>query len=248
MEETQTQDVVEPQQPLADENVNENVNENQPEVSEVQPSDEPQAEVQAAEPTTPEVPVQEAEVEDEYVPTELPDIAPFDVSQLEVDENGQVDSQSFNQAVNQKIQEAIAVSTQTIRLELQEKQEWDKAIAAYPELKSDSNLRNLVHQLRAGSVIESNGQKYLSPKQAADRLMKIRGQAVAEGVKQAQTNTRIQESAYLETSATSTSPETSRRSNIKAQLNSGSYKEREDARKALLGDVAGKILQQQLNQ
>lgn len=185
--------------------------------------------------------------EEEYIPTEVPELQPFDISQY-AQEDGTLDVNAVNQGIGQAVQQAIQISTSQMRLEMEEKNEWDKAINAYPELKSDTNLRNMVHQLRAGSVLENNGKGYLSPKQAADRLMKIRGAAVQEGVKQAQTHTRVQESAVLETSDTTADPGATRRMQAKQQLNSNNYKERQAAKDMLLKDVAGKLLEQQFNQ
>lgn len=209
-----------------------------------------EAEVQGQTETFEQPETQESQVveEESYAPVDVPSLQPFDLTQFADPSTGEIDLAQANQGFTQALQQAVAASTQTIRFEMQEQNEWNKAVAAYPELRKDVSLRSMVQQLRAGSVIQGDGKNYLSPKQAADKLFKLRGAAVQEGVKQAQTHTRVQESAALETSDIPADPSLSRRSNLKAQMQSGNYKERESAKNALLKDVASSLLERQLNQ
>lgn len=231
------------------------VNETQAE----EPQTQDQSQVETSEPAagdeaTAQAPAESPEpVEDSYQPVEVPQYQPpqFDLNQY-ADETGALDVNAANQAIvsnfDQAVQQSVSLATSQIRFEMQEQQEWNKAIDAHPELKKDASLRSMVHQLRAGSVVENNGKNYLSPKQAADKLFKLRGAAVQEGVKQAQTNTRVQESAYLETSDTTANATATRRNQLKQQMSAGNYKERQAASKELMKDLSSSILQNQLNQ
>lgn len=201
--------------------------------------EDPQASAETIEQTEP--------IEEPFVPQQIPQYQPVDLGQYAT-EDGTLDVNAANQGFNQAVQQGVQIATSQIRLEMQEQREWDKAISAYPELKGDASLRGMVQQLRAGSVIENNGANYLSPKQAMDKIAKLRGSAIQQGVKQAQTHSRVQESAVLETSDTSAAPGTNRRTQLKDTLaNARNPKEREAARKELMRSLSSNLLDQTLN-
>ena len=134
-----------------------------------------------------------------------PELQPFDWSNLPQDTDGNIDPNAFAAAINQQITQATEVARQQARVEAQEQIKeqklWEQAENAYPELKQDKELRDMVKNARWGEWVATNGQKNPSPKQIADKIFNKIGQAKKLGVEQAQNNVRIQETAALETAS-----------------------------------------------
>jgi hypothetical protein len=194
-----------------------------------QPTQAPEVEVEAPAPTAAPEPVQATEpaqpveaveapaqtveqpaddgVELDTLPSfgQTPELSQFDWSNLPQDVDGNIDPNAFAAAINQQITQATEVARQQARVEAQEQIKeqklWEQAENAYPELKQDKELRDMVKNARWGEWVATNGEKNPSPKTIADKLFNKIGQAKKLGVEQAQTNVRIQETAALETAS-----------------------------------------------
>lgn len=179
----------------------------------------PNANVPTPEPVqAPEAPIQapQAEVVDDGVELDtMPNLGqtaelpPFDWTQLPQDTDGNIDPNAFAAAINQQITQATEVARQQARVEAQEQIKeqklWEQAENAYPELKQDRELRDMVKNARWGEWVATNGAKNPSPKAIADKLFNKIGQAKKQGVEQAQNNVRVQQSAVLETASNTAS-------------------------------------------
>lgn len=136
---------------------------------------------------------------------QTPELSQFDWSNLPQDAEGNIDPNAFAAAINQQITQATEVARQQARVEAQEQIKeqklWEQAENAYPELKQDKELRDMVKNARWGEWVATNGQRNPSPKTIADKLFNKIGQAKKLGVEQAQNNVRIQETAALETAS-----------------------------------------------
>ena len=137
------------------------------------------------------------------------ELPPFDWTQLPQDDEGNIDPNTFAAAINQQITQATEVARQQARMEAQEQIKeqklWEQAENAYPELKQDKELRDMVKNARWGEWVATNGAKNPSPKAIADKIFNKIGQARKMGVEQAQNNVRVQESAVLETASNTAS-------------------------------------------
>ena len=175
------------------------------EPAQAEPSQEVAQEVQQAEQTY------DDGVELDTLPNygQTPELQPFDWSNLPQDVEGNIDPNAFAAAINQQITQATEVARQQARVEAQEQIKeqklWEQAENAYPELKQDKELRDMVKNARWGEWVATNGAKNPSPKQIADKIFNKIGQAKKLGVEQAQNNVRVQESAVLETASNTAS-------------------------------------------
>ena len=209
------------------------------EQTEAQPAVEEKVETPAQAPveetsTTSEV-VESPSTEDVDEDPELPQWQPqnIDINQLPRDpENPDyVDPQAYAQAIQQQ---AIEAARREIAEQRQEEKLWDKATEAYPELKENKDLRDLVYNSRMGEMIAGRNP---SPKAVADRLFKHIQSARQSGVQQAQTNVTVQESARLETSNTRSNDNAVDRSGLMGQLSSYDARTKDAAVDALLKDM-----------
>jgi hypothetical protein len=225
MEESYTQPVPEQEQPVQSAPAPEQApleQTNQPVQAQEVEVEAPVADTEAptSEPVqAPEAPVQapaQAEVADDAVELDtMPNLGqtaelpPFDWTQLPQDTDGNIDPNAFAAAINQQITQATEVARQQARVEAQEQikeqKMWEQAENAYPELKQDKELRDMVKNARWGEWVATNGAKNPSPKQIADKLFNKIGQAKKQGVEQAQNNVRVQQSAVLETASNTAS-------------------------------------------
>lgn len=142
-----------------------------------------------------------------------------------------VDPQAYAQALQQQAREA---ARQEFMEQRREEKLWEKAQEAYPELKTNKELRDLVHNSRMGEFVVG---KNPSPKQVADRLFKYLNVAKADGAKQAQSNVVVQESARLETSSTRSNENSVDRSSLLGKVSSYNSQERDSAVDMLLKDM-----------
>lgn len=190
-------------------------------------TNQPTPEVEVEAPTTQEPVAQEPtqatdEVELDTLPNygQAPELQPFDWTQLPQEADGSIDPNAFAAAINQQITQATEVARQQARVEAQEQIKeqklWEQAENAYPELKQDKELRDMVKNARWGEWVATNGTKNPSPKAIADKIFNKIGQAQKQGVEQAQNNVRIQESAALETASNTAtaSPQTELRTRV----------------------------------
>lgn len=172
------------------------------------------------------------EQDDEY---QVPQYQPseIDLNALPRDpENPEfVDPQAYAQALQQQAREA---ARQEFLEQRAEEKLWEKAQETYPELKTNKELRDLVHNSRMGEIL--NG-KNPTPKAVADRLFKYLNVAKADGAKQAQANVVVQESARLETSSTRSNEGSVDRSSLISKVASFNAHERDSAVDMLLKDM-----------
>lgn len=193
--------------------------------TDVQPTETPQEEV--SQPTavdeqpveTTEAPaevVESTEVEeDEYPSYQMPELPQLDFNNIQTGDDGLIDPNVLATAINQQMasieQRATAKAQQVYQEQRNEERSWEKAYEKHPELKSNKELRDLVHRARLGEVADllSKSQdprsvKLPTPGQVADKFFKNITSAKQEGMKQATENVKVQSSAYVETSATKT--------------------------------------------
>lgn len=215
--------------------------------AEVQPSEtpsEPQAETtQVAKPATVTKTAEEDDIE--YPSYQAPQYQPIDFSQLQADENGLIDPNALAGTINQSIaaaeQRAVAQATQSFQEQRIEEKQWDKAYEKYPELKSNKELRDLVHNSRLGEVTnllsktqDARSVKLPTPAQIADKLFKHMGTAKSEGMKQATVNEVIQNSAHVETAGRRTDDSADNRQKLYQNINNPNKEQATKARTELL--------------
>ena len=161
-------------------------------------------------------PEQIAEADDDYdYPNyDIPESSPINFDQLPVDENNLIDVNALAGTINQSIaaaeERAAARANRSFQEQRAEEKAWEKAFTKYPELKNNRELRDLVQNARIGEITNLFNKatdatalqqiKLPSPGIMADRLFKHMGTAKAEGIKQANENTVVQQSAHIETS------------------------------------------------
>lgn len=183
-----------------------------------QPTEQPTEQVEQVEQPQAEAPQQVSEDIDDEV-EELPSFtqyqqqqqSPIDISQLPMDAEGNVDPNAFANAIYQNaVQQANAQAQRTVQEQLREQKLWQQAEKAYPEIATDKELRGMVNNARLGEMAASLGEKNPTPKQVADRIFKKINTAKASGVEQATNNVRVQNSATLESSSTTGSGDTER--------------------------------------
>lgn len=151
--------------------------------------------------------------DDEFDPSQynLAPVAPIDFNNLTAGENGEIDANALIGQINASVQQAENRATQRAQLMFEqqrfEEKLWDKAYEKYPDLKTDKELKGLVHQARIGEATEQLSRiqqdpgykmKVPTPSQIADKLFKHISTAKTAGMKQATENTVIQQSARLE--------------------------------------------------
>lgn len=214
---------------------------------EQQPETQPQTPTEPAAPAQPETTVDETD-EFEYAQYNVPQAQPIDFSNLPVGEDNLIDPNalagSINQAVAAAEERAAARAAQAYQEQRAEERSWEKAYEKFPELKSNKELRDLVHNARLGEVStalsrartqqEAQSVKLPTPGQMADRLFKHLGTAKAEGMKQATENTVIQQSARLETAGTKGSDSSDVKAKAFQNINNPNKEVAKQARQDLL--------------
>lgn len=196
----------------------------------------------AVEETPVETPVEEEETFE--IPTQQ-QVRPLTQADLQVNpETGDVNVDALLQTFNERINEAVQVSTSqsVTEVELKNKYEksWAEAEAEFPELKKDKEKRDMVYAIHADTV--ASNKKYLSPKAAAAKLFGIANKAKAEGIEAAQESSKVQDSARLETSS-QPAPTNTTNSDLEARLQSSDRVVSEAARQEKLSQLLkeGKI-------
>lgn len=218
-------------------------------VDPVTPVDDPAATAASTDPVA--APPASEEPEEDY-PTyqQVAPVAPIDFSQLPVDENNLIDPNALAQQINGRIAQAeqnAAARAQQIYAEQEaEKRHWEKAYDKYPELKTNKELRDMVHNSRLGKVTELLSQtndpsqiKLPTPSQTADALFKHINSERAKGFDQANQNTQVQQSAVLETSGKASDSSGDAKAQALANINNPNKEVANKARNALLREKLG---------
>jgi hypothetical protein len=186
----------------------------------------------------PEQPEATEDADDDFRPDNLKGTPPTAVDiQQYIDEQGNLDLAGFQAAQAAQTQSIVQAAVEQARQERAYEKTWDKAYDAYPELRKDKELRNMVQAIHANSPQTG---KYLSPKQAAEKLFGLRGQAKAEGIKAAQETRTVQAAASLgqSTAAATTPAASSKVTELRSQRDSATTaKGREEANAALLKEL-----------
>lgn len=185
------------------------------------------ADIQASAPET-----QEDEEEETFVAPTQPQ--PVDI-QSYIDANGNLDVAAFNAAQAAQTQAAIQAAVQQAANERKYERTWDRAYEAYPELKKNKELRNMVQAIHANSPVTG---KYLSPKQAAEKFFGFAGAAKQQGIKAATQTRTTQAAASLGVTGVAAAPTTNKIAQLRDQMANGStIKERNDATRATLEEL-----------
>lgn len=198
---------------VVDETTPETTEEQTPQESPEETQDEQHEEIiETPEPET------ESEEPDDVLPA-VPQYQGVDINQFIDPNTGIFDAQTYNAAIMQAQQGTIAAATAQMRQEMEYKNQWDKAIEAHPELKTNAKLRDMV---AAYHLQNSNGERYMSPAKAAKEFFAIIGNKATEakeaGIKQATESSTVQASAHLETSDTTRPVSAGKLEELKANI------------------------------
>lgn len=203
-----------------------------------QETNEPSQEVEQTQVETPESTV-ETQTEQVVEPTvEMPE---YDITQylqqtqtpeFNADESGYIDPKDFYNRVMQDVEARVE---QKIRFQESEKKLWASVEAKYPEIKEDSDLRDILNNQRIADVA-SGGKGDLN--KIADKLLGKIQSYQARGKAQAQVSEKIQKSAALESSTANTT-DTNKDADLMDRMSRGD----QQARDQLIADwlASGKI-------
>ena len=203
-----------------------------------QETNEPSQEVEQTQVETPESTV-ETQTEQVVEPTvEMPE---YDITQylqqtqtpeFTADESGYIDPKDFYNRVMQDVEARVE---QKIRFQESEKKLWASVEAKYPEIKEDSDLRDILNNQRIADVA-SGGKGDLN--KIADKLLGKIQSYQARGKAQAQVSEKIQKSAALESSTANTT-DTNKDADLMDRMSRGD----QQARDQLIADwlASGKI-------
>jgi hypothetical protein len=184
-----------------------------------------------------ETPVEADDPDDTFRPNDaskLPE--PVDI-QAFIDGEGNLDLKGFQAAQAAQTQAIVDAAVGSSRQERAYEKTWDKAYAAYPELRTNKELRDMVQAIHANSPQTG---KYLSPTKAADKLFGLRGQAKKEGMQAAREVRSVQAAAALGSpnGASSAPVASSKITELRAaRENAPTAKAKEDANKALIAEL-----------
>lgn len=160
--------------------------------------------------------------------------APVDINNF-IDENGNLDAAAFNAAQQAQITQAVQAAVQQSANERKYEKTWDTAYSAFPELRKNRELRDMVQAIHANSPATG---KYLSPKQAAEKFFGFAGAAKQQGIKAATTTRTVQAAAGLGVTGAAAGPATNKVKQLREQMHSApTLKGRTDANKALLEEL-----------
>lgn len=191
-----------------------------------------QTETQAESPTQTVETVQEQ-------PTQYPeyDITQFLNTQQQTpeftpDESGYIDPKDF---YNRVMQDAEARIEQKLKFQEMEKKAWSQIEQRFPEIKEDSELRDILNAQRIADVA-SGGKGDLN--KIAERLLGKMQSYQARGKAQAQVSEKVQKSAALESNTANTTG-TSKSADLMERMSRGD----QNARNQLISDwlAEGKI-------
>jgi len=189
--------------------------------------------------------VQEEEDDFDYPQQQIPQFQPIDFNNLPVGEDNLIDPNALAGSINQSIvaaeERATLRAQQAYQEQRAEEKNWDKAYEKYPELKSNKELRDLVHRARLGEVTDMlsrtqdpSSVKLPTPGQIADKFFKYANTQKAEGMKQAIENTKVQSSAYVESAGTRTNDNADTKAKLYQNINNSNKEVAKKARTDLL--------------
>lgn len=189
--------------------------------------------------------VDDEEEDNDYPTYEVPQVPQLDFNNMPAGDDGLIDPNLLASAINQQVNSAAESARIAARNEYQEQRteerNWEKAYEKYPELKTNKDLRDLVHRARLGEVTDLLSKtrdpqsiKLPTPGQVAERFFKQIGTAKQEGMKQATENTVIQASAHVESSGTRTSSDAESRTKMFQNINNSNKEVAKQARTELL--------------
>lgn len=166
-----------------------------------------------------------------------PTPAPTDYTSSQT-EDGYIDPVQFQQ---QTVQQAASQAEQRIYQKLErervDRELWNEAVEAHPDLKKDQELASVVRGYWLNQATSGNVITY---KDAADKIAKIRGKSIEEGQRRAQVSETIQKQAAVETT---TRPDEGgdERTKLKAMMRDPNLtsRQRELARQKYLTDYVG---------
>lgn len=188
-------------------------------------------------------PAPQEPAEEEFVPkaVERPDTTPPDIRKF-VDAEGNLDLVSYQTAQaewTQKVMDAtINASREQATMANRYEKEWNKAEDAYPQLKKDKELKDMVMAIHANSA--NPGYKYLSPLRAAEKLFGVQAAAKAEGAAGARETRTVQQAAALASPNPSAKTESgdTKLKQLKETMKSGkSARERREASAAYISEL-----------
>lgn len=145
---------------------------------------------------------EETQPAQEPAPSQEPARQDFDISQymptqpaqpnIQVDEDGYIDP---NQFYNTVLQDAEARIEEKLRFQEQERRAWEQVEGKYSEIKSDSELRDIINSQRLADVARG-GKGDLSA--IADKVVSKLQSYQQQGKAQAQVSEKVQKSAALQ--------------------------------------------------
>lgn len=220
----------------------------QPDTTTEQPDVQP---VEAQEQiTSPEAEVSQVEIEEDedefsYPNYQIPESQPLDFNNLAVGDDNLIDPNALAGAINQQMatieERATLKAQQAYQEQRAEEKSWDKAYEKYPELKTNKDLRDLVHRARIGEVADllsktqdPNSVKLPTPGQVAEKFFKYSNAQKTEGFKQATENVKVQSSAYVETSSKSSDDSADAKTKAFQNINNPNKQVAKQARQDLL--------------
>jgi hypothetical protein len=134
-----------------------------------------------------------------------------------IQEDGSIDPIGYAKWVQD---EAERRAESRIQAREAENRAWQEATKVYPEIDEDPDLRDSVYGYMLAQV--GKGQ-YMTPKQAADRLLGKIKAAKQEGVKSAQRSERIQKTADVKVSGGAPKPKDDVNSLLEKGVNEGEW-------------------------
>lgn len=180
----------------------------------------------------------------QYEPSQ-PDVPSLDFANLPTNEDGTVDADAFQEAINNygkqvfeaASQHAGQQSAQTYQLMRAEEKAWDKIQEDYPEVSQSKKLKRIIHNQRNADIMDG-GRGDL--RQAAKEVMEEFRGAKSQGKTEAQESIKVQQSAHLESSGVTSSNKTNKRKELYSQAINSRGRDRDEARQQLLKDMISK--------
>lgn len=131
---------------------------------------------------------------------------PFDINKIAADlprdENGNVDPDALNKAVNDwYANRDKALSERSQREASATKiltQQWERVKSKFPEVWQNQDLIGLVRDMHLNSIDSANPGKYMSPMSAAKKIARMQKKAIQSGINQQRSHTRVEQVAQTE--------------------------------------------------
>lgn len=158
-----------------------------------QPQEQPTEPIQPAEPAQPqEQPKNDYQSYEDYMNEVLKDVPQIqdtpDPNSVSPDDPESL-KKFFDDLVNTAVQKASAEVARKSAVQAKERALWDEAFDKYGSIKTNKNLRDMVHNIRIGYF---NRGIAITPKQAADKLLESLGNQYKQGVADNQVVTTIE--------------------------------------------------------